>query len=92
MALATESSRYRLHFASFFVLLMGALGGLFLVVVPFFPALMPLIPAGILLSLAAWFLVVARVRTRGSVEFLELVRELVEAPPLPPEADSPEPG
>ncbi|MEE2775788.1 MAG: hypothetical protein VYE73_03375 [Acidobacteriota bacterium] len=85
LELFPERTYYRVHLPSLMVLLFGAIGGLFIVVVPFFPALFPLVPAGILLSIAAWFLVVARLKTRGVSEFFELVRDLVETPPGPPE-------
>jgi hypothetical protein len=82
-----ERSDYNLHWPSFMVLLFGAVGGLGIVAAPFFPALFPLAPAGVILSLAAWFMVASRVRTRAEREFFELVDELLEerAPPgIPP--------
>lgn len=83
IALQIERTHYELHWPSLVVLLIGAAGGILIVVAPFFPPLFPLVPAGILVSLAAWFLVVSRVRTRGSIEFLELVSELVAGVPPP---------
>ncbi|MDX1385246.1 MAG: hypothetical protein R3190_16455 [Thermoanaerobaculia bacterium] len=77
-----ETTFYRLHWPSIVVLALGAAGGLFIVVVPFFPSLFPLVPAGMLLSVAAWFLVVSRLHTRGAPEFLELVADLLKAPPV----------
>jgi len=53
------------------ILLCGALGGLVLILVPWFPRLLQLLPFAVVLSLAAWFLVVARLRTSGPDEFLE---------------------
>lgn len=79
VVLHVESVHYQLHWPSLAVLLFGAVGGLLIVVAPFFPPLFPLVPAGVILSLAAWFLVVARMKSRGSPEFLAFVGELVAA-------------
>ncbi len=73
-----EDSSHRLHSAGLVVLLFGALGGLILVAWPFYPVLIPLIPVGVVLSLAAWFLVASRVKTRAEGEFFDLVEELLE--------------
>jgi hypothetical protein len=42
----------------------------------FHPPLFELVPAGTFMSLAAWFLVVSKLKTRGSKEFFALVEEL----------------
>lgn len=78
LKLRTEECVYELMGAHLVVLLMGALGGLVLVVSPFHPPLLPLIPVAGLLLLAAWFLVAAQVRHRGPEEFLRLVTSLEE--------------
>ena len=70
---------YRLQGRELMVLLMGALGGLFLMVAPFVPQLFDLIPLAGLLLLLAWFLVVSRLRYRGVVEFLDEVLALAES-------------
>ena len=71
-----DKCHYQLHVAAVVVLLMGAIGGLLLVAWPFYPALLPLTPAGLILSLVAWFLVASRLRTRGPEDFLELLVNL----------------
>jgi hypothetical protein len=49
-----------------------ALAGATLTVLwPFFPKLLPAAPAGAILALAGWFLVVSRLRNSGPREFLE---------------------
>lgn len=78
VTLHVEKADTRLHWPSLFVLLFGALGGLALVVAPFLPGLLPLAPVGVVLSLAAWFMVVARIKTRAEREFFELVGELAQ--------------
>ena len=55
--------------ASVSVLVIGGLGGLVTIVAPFFPVLWPLVPIGLLLGFSAWFMVVARLRSAGPVEF-----------------------
>lgn len=83
IAFHIESVHYHLHRPSLVVLLIGAAGGMLIVVAPFFPPLFPLVPAGIVVSLAAWFLVTSRAKSRGSSEFLALVGKLAEAEPEP---------
>ena len=73
-----QESSHHLHTAGLAVLLFGAFGGLILVAWPFYPVLIPLTPAGVILSLAAWFLVASRVKTRAEGEFFDLVTELLE--------------
>jgi hypothetical protein len=71
-----DKSHDQIHVAALVVLLMGALGGLLLVAWPFYPVLIPLTPAGLILSLAAWFLVSSRLRTHSPGDFLELIVEI----------------
>ncbi len=56
--------------------------------VPFFPDLFQLLPFAVVLSLAAWFLVVSRLRSSGPEEFLgdladSLAAELAAEPTGP---------
>ena len=51
----------------------AALGGLVTVLWPLVPALQPLLPAGLVFAVGAWFLIVTRLQNRGVEEFLELV-------------------
>lgn len=78
LVLLEEECRYRIHVPTFVVLLLGGMGGLLTVVIPFYPQLLPLTPGAVVLVLSAWFLVVARLRHRGGAEFLSMVRELYE--------------
>lgn len=73
-----ERSRYRLRIAHFVVLLLGGLGGLVTLLVPFYPRLVGVLPLGGLLLLLAWFLVASRLHSSGAEEFLELVKNLAE--------------
>lgn len=74
-----QESQYKLHIPALVVLLMGAAGGLILVAWPFFPVLIGLTPAGLVLMFAAWFLVASRLKTRGPAEFFELLAEIQDS-------------
>jgi hypothetical protein len=76
LAFRTERIYYRLHVPAIVILLVGLFGGLLVVFAGFHPPLFELVPAGTFMSLAAWFLVVSKLKTRGSKEFFALVEEL----------------
>ena len=76
LAFRIERIHYRLHVPAIVILSIGALGGLLVVFAGFHPPLFQLVPAGTIVCLAAWFLVVSKLRTRGSAEFFALVEEL----------------
>jgi hypothetical protein len=76
IAFQIERIYYKLHVPAIVILLVGLFGGLLVVFAGFHPPLFELVPAGTFMSLAAWFLVVSKLRTRGSAEFLALVEEL----------------
>jgi len=82
LELAVESSRYHLNRAAVVVLVLGALGGVTVALWPLFPALLPLAPAGAVLALVAWLLVVSRLRSRGAEDFLDLVVAVLEEGPV----------
>jgi len=76
IAFRIERIYYRLHVPAIVILLVGLFGGLLVVFAGFHPPLFELVPAGTFMSLAAWFLVVSKLKTRGSAEFLALVEQL----------------
>ena len=76
LAFHIERIYYQLHVPAIVILLVGLFGGLLVVFAGFHPPLFELVPAGSFMSLAAWFLVVSKLKTRGSAEFLKLVEEL----------------
>ena len=80
LELTVEDSRLEVNRAAAVVLLFGGLGGLIVALWPFFPGLMPLLPVAVVLPLAAWLLVVARLRSSYPEDFLKLVGEIDEAP------------
>ncbi len=77
---SVDQSRYRLNLPAVVVLAFGALGGIGTTLWPFYPKLLAVAPLAVVLALAAWFLVVARLRSSGPEEFLELVAEMPEDP------------
>jgi hypothetical protein len=62
------------------VLIFGGAGGLIVALWPFFPGLMPLLPVAVVLALAAWLLVVARLRSSNPGDFLKVVAEIDNPP------------
>ena len=71
--LTVEDEDYRLNRPAVVVLLLGAAGGLVTALWPFFPGLLRLAPVGAVLALVAWLLVVSRLRTTDTDDFLDLV-------------------
>lgn len=75
LILRTLKESYQLQTRELVVLLMGAAGGLFMVIVPFAPHLFDLLPMAGILLLLAWFLVASRARHRNLRDFLHEVRD-----------------
>jgi hypothetical protein len=73
LSFAEESSSYALNRSAVAALVLSALGGILCVLWPMFPGLLPLAPAGAVLAIAGWLLVVARLRTSGPQDFLNAV-------------------
>ena len=74
--LTVEESWQQVNRSALVVLLFGGAGGLIVALWPFFPGLMPLLPVAVVLALAAWLLVVARLRSSHPEDFLKLVAEI----------------
>lgn len=75
-----EKSRYRLEKTSVAVLAVAAFGALLFLLAPFVPRLLPAMPLGFLLTVAAWLFIVAGLRNSGPEEFFEsLARDNGEA-------------
>ncbi len=68
------SEDWRLHRQATVVLALGAIGSLAAAAWPFFPALLPIASIGVVLALAAWLLVSARISYRGVEQFWQDVR------------------
>ena len=76
LALQVAGEALEVNRAAAAVLLLGALGGILVVIWPLHDALLALAPAGALLALVAWLLVASRLRSHGPEELLELVADL----------------
>ncbi len=70
-----EEESYTLQKISVAILLCAAFGCLIVLFWPFFPALASLIPLSLVLGLAAWFLVIAKLSNSGPPEFLQEIAE-----------------
>ncbi len=66
-----DKSDYQLQKPAVLTLLLAGLGAVTTLVAPLFPSLFGLVPISILLGVAAWFLVIARLRNSGPEEFFE---------------------
>jgi hypothetical protein len=75
VAFRPSSSLYFLNTTVLAILVFSALGGLLLVLWPFFPeaGLEQVAPLGVVVALVGWFLVVSRMENRGPDEFFELL-------------------
>ena len=80
LAWTLEESHLEVHRASVAVLLFAAIPLAITVAWPFHPPLFALVPFAAVTGLAAWWLVVSRLRSRGPVEFFA---SLGESPPPP---------
>lgn len=70
IALEERESAVAVNRGAVAVLGIGALGGVLLLLWPFFPKLLLAAPLGAVLAFLAWFLVVSRLRMSGPAEFL----------------------
>lgn len=75
-----ESNHYRVQYAAFLFLLLGALGGAIGILVPFFPRLLPLMPVSLIFAVGAWLFIVARLTNSGPEEFFAELASFVAEP------------
>jgi hypothetical protein len=78
LVLRVEERSWRLRAPAVAILAVAAAGASATLLWPFFPALLPAVPFGLVLAVGAWFLVISRLTTSGPEEFLELVRHCAE--------------
>lgn len=76
LSFSPRESHFQLNWAALGILVFGAAGALVSTLWPFFPALLRLAPAGVILAIAAWLLVAARLRSSDVSDFLGLVADL----------------
>lgn len=65
-----EESDLKVHTPTVIVLLIAAAAALTCLVIPFVPKLLPLLPPCVVLCLATWLFIVARMRNSGLEEFI----------------------
>ena len=71
-----DASDYQVRKPAALMLLLAGLAAAVTLLAPLIPSLLGLVPFGMLLCIAAWFLVIARLRNSGPEEFFEdLARE-----------------
>ncbi|MCG8462262.1 MAG: hypothetical protein MI919_38755 [Holophagales bacterium] len=88
LSFTEEVGEYQVDRAAVMVLSIAGFAGVATLLAPFFPRLWPFVPLGFVLGLAAWLMVVARLRNSGPEDFLQAVAD--EAGPEP--AEGPEAG
>lgn len=66
-----EESDLQVHKPTLIILLIAACAGLSTLVMPFVPKLLPLLPPAVVLCLATWLFIVARLRNSGLDEFMQ---------------------
>lgn len=71
-----DSTTSRLNWPATLVLGFGAMGGVVAMLWPFYPRLLFLAPAGIVLAIAGWLLVASRLRTTDVGDFFDLVADI----------------
>lgn len=75
LTLHVERSDLRLQGPAVLVLAIAAGGTAAVVLWPFFPELLPLAGIGLVLAVAAWFMILSRLQNSGPEEFLRFVEE-----------------
>lgn len=69
-----EAAAWRVHRPAAGLLFVALVGSLACVLWPFFPALVPLAPMGLVLGVGAWLVVLSRLRHQGLAELVEDVQ------------------
>jgi hypothetical protein len=68
LAIEVLESRWWLHRTAFALLLAAAIPAIAAMLWPFYPAVAPLVPLGLVLGAASWLAILARLRHRGAAE------------------------
>ena len=82
LAFGIEGAQWRVHRTGVGLLVLAAVGALAMVAWPFVPAIAPLAPMGLVLGVAAWLVVLSRLRHHGLAELAADVAERLEAQPV----------
>lgn len=76
-------SHWEVDRGSTFSLVLAAIAALAALILPFFPRFWILLPPALVIAVAAWLFIVARLRTSSLEDFLDELRELAESPEPP---------
>ncbi len=80
LTLEVVDARWWVHRTALALLLGAAVPAIAGVLWPFYPALAPLVPLGLVLGAASWLAILARLRHRGPAEMLADVEAALKAP------------
>ncbi len=78
LSLTPERAEYQLDQTALLLLSLAGLAAIPLLLWPFFPRLLSLLPVALLLAVGGWFLVISRLQNQGAEEFLDTVAHLLE--------------
>lgn len=79
--LRVVESQYELDRGSTFALAIAAVAAVASLALPFFPHYWPLLPPALMIAVAGWLFIVARLKTSGPEDFLAELRDLAAADP-----------
>ena len=91
LTLQIVEARWWVHRIAVALLLGAAIPAVAGVLWPFVPAVAPLVPLGLVLGVASWLAILARLRHRGPAEFLADVEAALEEPKAGVAEDPPPP-
>jgi len=91
LALEIVEERWWVHRVAVALLIGAAVPATAGVLWPFFPAVAPLVPLGLVLGAAAWLAILARLRHRGPAEFMAELEAAIDEPRTGAEAAAEEP-
>lgn len=78
VSFAVEEAHYAVNRSAAVVLVIGGVGAVLAMLWPFFPVLLGIAPFAAIMAVAAWLLVVSRLRSSGIEEYLGQVRDRCE--------------
>ena len=91
LAIEVIETRWWIHRTAAALLLGAAVPAIAGILWPFFPAVAPLVPLGLVLAVASWLAILARLRHRGAAEFVADVEATLNEPSPGATAETEEP-
>jgi hypothetical protein len=89
LAFNVQEETWRVHRPAAGLLVVAGAGGIATALCPFFPALVPFTPLGIVLGVGAWLVVLSRLRNVGLAELVEDVEGRLAGLDEPEASDAP---